>query len=157
MLCSKCGAENLQDAKFCSKCGAELSVSVAPVGAPPFVKAVKTWKPTTAGILSIVAGVLDLIVGIVLLAIRGVVGSMGQFPGYPWGYMSDSASLVGSIVGAIGAILIVLGIIALVGGVFAIRRRIWGLALAGAICALSTTILGILAIIFVAMGRSEFE
>ena len=157
MLCSKCGAENPQEAKFCSKCGTDLSVSIAHVGALSSVKAVKTWKPTTAGILSIIAGVLDLIAGIVLIAIRGIVGSIGQFPGYPWGYMSDIASLVGSIVGTIGAILIVLGLIALVGGIFALRRRVWGMALAGAICALSTTILGILAIIFVAMGRSEFE
>jgi len=45
-----------------------------------------------------------------------------------------------------------------VGGVFALRRRFWGLALAGSICALSgATVLGILAIVFVVMGRSEFE
>ena len=32
---------------------------------------------------------------------------------------------------------LVLGIIAILGGIYALRRRIWGLALAGSICALS--------------------
>ena len=48
----------------------------------------------------------------------------------------------------------------IVGGIFALRRRVWGLALAGAICAFLVPagfILGILAIIFVAMGKREFE
>ncbi len=30
MFCSKCGAENPEDAKFCSKCGAELGVAAKP-------------------------------------------------------------------------------------------------------------------------------
>ena len=60
---------------------------------------------------------------------------------------------------AIGGPLIVIGVVAIVGGVYALRRRIWGLALAGSICALMGpwAILGILAIIFVALGKSEFE
>jgi hypothetical protein len=39
------------------------------------------------------------------------------------------------------------------------KRRVWGLALAGSICALVGPwgILGILAIIFVALGKGEFE
>jgi len=41
-----------------------------------------------------------------------------------------------------------------------VKRRCWGLALAGAICALlipPQLILGILAIIFVILGKDEFE
>ena len=72
-------------------------------------------------------------------------------------------------------------IIAIVGGIYALRRRVWGLALAGSICALfcmpiqiywifaSFTILGmlagftilaipgILATIFVILGKGEFK
>jgi hypothetical protein len=45
-----------------------------------------------------------------------------------------------------------------VGGIYALKRKVWGLALAGCICALiGPWILGIPAIIFVALGKNEFE
>jgi len=52
--------------------------------------------------------------------------------------------------------IIALGIIAIVGGISTIRRKNYSLSLAGAICALPSIILGILAIIFVAVGEREF-
>lgn len=102
----------------------------------------KTWKPTAAGILCIIAGAISVIIGIVIVA----VGGIGWFFGMLW-------------FSAIGVPIIVLGIIAIVGGSCALRRRVWGLALAGSICALLPpwTILGILAIIFVSLGKGEFE
>ena len=102
----------------------------------------KTWKPTTAGILCIIAGAIATIAGIVI----AVVGSIGWFFGIPW-------------VSAIGAPSIILGIIAIVGGSYALKRRVWGLALAGSICALIGPwgLLGLLAIIFVSLGKGEFE
>ena len=51
---------------------------------------------------------------------------------------------------------LVLGIIAIAGGVSAIRRKSFGLSLAGATCALLSVPLGILAVIFVALGKREF-
>ena len=56
----------------------------------------------------------------------------------------------------IGLSLVILGIIAMAGGISAVRRRRFGLSLAGAICALASGLLGILAIIFVALGKREF-
>jgi hypothetical protein len=55
-----------------------------------------------------------------------------------------------------GGLLLALGILAITGGISAVRRRSFGLSLAGAICALPKGILGILAIIFVALGKREF-
>jgi hypothetical protein len=103
----------------------------------------KTWKPTTAGILSIVAGAISVITGIVVAALGGLIGT---FLGVAW-------------TGVFGVPAIILGIIAIVGGSYALRRRVWGLALAGSICALvgPWAILGILAIIFVSLGKGEFE
>jgi hypothetical protein len=111
----------------------------------------KTWKPTSAGILSIVAGAIGLLLGIWLAVELGLVaGSIaGAIPGFPV-----------ELLPLIGVPGIILGIVAIVGGIYALRRRVWGLALAGAICAFLAPagfILGILAIIFVAMGKGEFE
>ncbi len=102
----------------------------------------RTWKPTVGGILAIIGGAIETILGLVI----ATVGSIGWFFGVPW-------------VSAIGAPLIILGIIAIVGGTYALRRRIWGLAIAGSICALIGPwgLLGLLAIIFVSLGKGEFE
>ena len=58
----------------------------------------------------------------------------------------------------IGSLLIIFGIVSIVSGVFTLRRRVWGPAFAGAILALFSPVivLGILAIVFVAMGKKEF-
>ena len=87
-------------------------------------------------------GVIQVIMGIVVVVLGGIGG---VFIGMGW-------------LGAIGAPLIILGIVAIVGGVYALRRRLWGLALAGSICTLvGPWLLGILAIIFVILGKGEFE
>jgi hypothetical protein len=107
----------------------------------------KTWKPMTAGILSIIGGAVELFFGISFSSLSGLLGSLSGVPE------------VGVILGALGIPLIILGVVAIVGGIFSIRRRLWGLALAGAICSLFllyVTVLGILAIIFVAMSKKEF-
>jgi hypothetical protein len=79
----------------------------------------KTWKPTTAGILCIIAGAIGVIAGIVVATIGGIIAT---FFGIAW-------------TGAFGVPSIILGIIAIIGGIYALRRRVWGLALAGSICA----------------------
>jgi hypothetical protein len=55
--------------------------------------------------------------------------------------------------------MIILGIVAIIGGIYAIQRKLWGMALAGAICAIigPSALLGILAIIFIAIGKPEFK
>jgi len=104
---------------------------------------VKTWKPTVAGILAIIAGALGVIIGVLFATGVGLLGGI-----FGMGWLS-----------AIFAPLIVFGIIAIVGGIYALLRRIWGLALAGSICALIGPwfLLGILAIIFVSLGKREFK
>jgi hypothetical protein len=71
----------------------------------------KTWKPTVAGILTIISGAFQIIPGIVIATIGGFAGI---FAGIPW-------------LSAIGAPLIVFGTIAIVGCIFALRREAWGL------------------------------
>jgi len=108
----------------------------------------QTWKPTTAGILSIICGAWGVTIGAVVAMLGGSITCMVGVP------------FTARILGLIGFPMIALGIVAIVGGVYALRRRVWGLALAGAICAFLVPppfVLGILAIIFVAMGKGEFE
>jgi len=118
----------------------------------------RTWKPTTAGILTIIAGAAGIGAGVFTAFIAGllglggaVAGALGEIP------ISGALGGLGGILGMAGGASIGLGIVALIGGIFALRRRIWGLALAGAILAtICMPSLGILAIIFVSMGKREF-
>ncbi|MBI2832712.1 MAG: hypothetical protein HYX79_10700 [Chloroflexi bacterium] len=103
----------------------------------------KSWMPTAAGVLCIVAGVFNIAAGILVVTILSVLAGMW---GYPW-------------VGGFGIPLIIIGLIAITGGIFAIQRRAWGLALAGAIFSLfppHISVLGILAIVFIAISKNEF-
>lgn len=115
----------------------------------------QTWKPIAGGILSIIAGVMNLLLGVVVM---GGLTAAGLVLGA--GLVELDLDLGGmSWLGVLGVPLIVLGIISIVGGVYALKRRLWGFALAGAICAIMTgnLVYGTLAIIFVSIGKSEFN
>ncbi len=119
----------------------------------------RTWKPTAAGILSIVGGALGILGGL-LFALLGVVrlGGMGGMWGM-WGSGGFMMPWGGNFLGSFGLIAVILGAVAIAGGITALRRRHWGLALAGAICAALlpvSFILGILAIVFLALSHDEF-
>ena len=116
----------------------------------------QTWKPTIAGILDIVAGAGGIIVWFLL-----VLGIL------VFGFFSTSSSF-GEVLNWSNAVLLIivilaipfvaLSILSIVGGVFALRRRIWGLALAGSIGAIfCSTVLGVVAIIFTVLSKDEFE
>ena len=103
----------------------------------------RTWKGTTAGILTIIGGIAGIAVGAIFAT-------------------SSTAFLAGipglELMAGIGAGIIGIGVVALIAGIFTLRRKSWGFALAGAILAMFPIIpLGVLAIIFVAMGKSEFS
>ena len=113
----------------------------------------RTWKATVAGILNVIAGVFGLLGGLVLV----VLGSVGsEFLAYLGCGMPQLAPLAFLL--ATGLPLLILGILALIGGIYALRRKIWGLALAGSIATVVfAPLLGILAIIFIALAEKEFE
>jgi hypothetical protein len=110
----------------------------------------RTWKPTTAGILAIIAGVLGIVGGAMTLTFSAIGGLFGMPFGLP-GFW------VGAAVGW-GVAQIILGIIAIIGGNHARNRRKWNWALTGCILAIPAFVpLGILALIFVIMGKNEFD
>jgi hypothetical protein len=95
-------------------------------------------EPTAAGILSIISGAF--------------------MAWYHWGPHTPVETI---------PLGIALGLIAIGGGIFAIRRKLWALALAGAICAIVpahpwgdltwTPVLGILAALLVVGSKNEFS
>ena len=124
------------------------------------------------GVLSIVGGISQIICS-GLLIVDFVVSYQHNLrliyalflPGLPDAWARDvlwppvvffSMSWVPTRWAIIGVYLGVLGIVAVVGGVSAIRRKSVGLSLTGAICALPSVFVGILAVIFVALGKREF-
>ena len=107
----------------------------------------RTWKPVAGGILSIISGVVSVVVAV----------SAVLFAYAPTGQMGISRLLLN--VGIIGIPLLVIGILAIAGGISALRRRRWGLALTGSICAVISPgiLLGIPAVVLVAISRGEFD
>ena len=126
---------------------------------------------TAGGILSMVAGVFQINNGVVLAAffLAHAPGTIHQFmpfwaftPFYPglwtdyWDFFygfpySDPIWFM-----IIGVCLLVPGILAVAGGASFVTRKSFGLSVAGAIAALASGLLGIVAIVLVVMGRRGF-
>jgi len=135
----------------------------------------RTWKPTTAGILLIIAGAIGMARGGFMMVLGGIAGRLTGVGAELSDLMSewlgafvpgtvDIPLLVTRIISmspyiltVIGIVSLAFGIVSLVGGIQAIRRKAWGLALAGSILAIpASAVLGILSIIFVSIGKKEF-
>jgi len=125
----------------------------------------KTWKPTAAGILNIVAGVTGLIAVLgLIIAIIVVGGSFMFWQTIPEIAPGVNAPFVQSILLIITIPLAIVSILALAGGVYALQRKMWGLALAGSIASILASIpllgglpVGITATVLMALSKEEFE
>jgi hypothetical protein len=109
----------------------------------------KTTKPVIGGILAIISGALGIL-GIVSYSIGfGDVGSgFGQ---------GDMPPFVPSIIYGVPIPAILIAILAIICGIFTILRKRWRWSLAGSIAAvLSLIILGIPAVILIALSKDEF-
>ena len=135
----------------------------------------RTWKPTTGGILLIISGAIGMARGGFMMALGGIVGRLTGVGAEMSDLMSEwlgafvpgtvdipllvmrIISISSYVLTIIGIVSLAFGIISLVGGIQAIRRKAWGLALAGSILAIpASAVLGILSIIFVSLGKQEF-
>jgi hypothetical protein len=106
-------------------------------------------KSGTGGTLAIISSVLGILLSLFFLALSNV--DLGP------DYSEEAKTLVAGLYIVIGAAGLALGALGIAGGTFALRRKIFGLALAGAIA--SSIIfypLGIVAVILVSMGHQEF-
>jgi hypothetical protein len=123
-FCMNCGAKPMAGTSFCLGCGAPTTplTEICTNCGAQVAKAIKekTWKPTAAGILCIIAGAIGLVPVIAVAVLFGGLSSI--IGGIPF------------IIFATLIPLILFGIMPIVGGIYALRRRRWGLALAGSIC-----------------------
>jgi len=115
---------------------------------------------SAGGVLSVIVGAFEVIGGAVVVALVCLSQPVGLrlLPCLPrfGGACSVADVWIWPVI--TGGLLLVLGIIAIAGGFSAIRRRSFGLSLAGAICALiPLNLLGLLAVVFVSLGKREFR
>jgi hypothetical protein len=99
----------------------------------------RTGKPVVGGILGIIAGAINFAGGIILIADGATVDSVN------WSEMG------------LGQALVILGILAIVGSSVAIARRNFILSIIGGVCALPPLLLGIPALLLIALSHEEFD
>jgi uncharacterized BrkB/YihY/UPF0761 family membrane protein len=142
MYCTKCGKEAPGSPAFCPTCGARQA------GGQPEKK---RSLGTVAGILDIVSGVLALF-GVFAMTIAFIILANDPYRHEP----DDVDPLI--ILASVAVPLAILAILAIGGGIYALRRKRWGMALAGAIAAaLPFSLTGIAALILTALSRDEFD
>jgi hypothetical protein len=115
---------------------------------------------TAGGVLSIISGALEVIGGVIIALLTVGIRIMLRLdilPPHPGDWWGPLIPVIPYWLIIVAVPILALGIVAIVGGVSAIRRKSFGLSLAGAICALPSVILGILAVIFVSVSKREFE
>lgn len=116
----------------------------------------KTSRPQTAGILSVISGAIGLLVSavnfvhILLLSVNGTLADHN--------FVVFGHTIAHSIYVSLVLSIFISGIIALVGGICAIRRKIWGMALAGSIASMYLlTVVGLVSVILTGLSHDEFE
>jgi hypothetical protein len=123
------------------------------------MKKAKIWVPP---------GILDLVVGVPTLAFGILLAGNIE----PWVWWTARFYRSGAVS---GAMLITFATIAIIGGVFALKKKLWGLALASSICAPFANLflipylflwpaqaevfllVSVLPVVFTILGRKRFE
>ena len=118
----------------------------------------KTWKPTVAGVLNIVAGSVGL-VAVIGLIIAIIITGGSYLPG-----TDEIPKFVPYLLIGIAVPLAIFSVLSLLGGIYAVQRKVWWLALTGSITAIFASIpllgglpVGITATILTALSKNEFE
>jgi hypothetical protein len=105
----------------------------------------RTWMPTTGGILCTLTGAANIAVSLFIYAFVGrfMVGSNN---------IDDTLGITMLF------FLLLSGVLAIIGGIAALRRKVWGLALAGTIAGFLSYLwfLGVIALILIVQSRCEF-
>jgi len=149
--CVQCGRTIAWDANVCQYCGHDYRAQAT---AP---------APHEKSALSLVGGILILISGVIGLAMGAILLSINTSQLDQYG-LSIVSSTLQDILRICGAILIIFGLIALMGGVFGAMRKHFALVIVGGVFGLLcvspymiASVLALIGIILVAVGRKDFE
>ena len=158
--CPGCGARPMKGTAFCPHCGAPTTplTEICPKCGARVARKSGSW-------MSLVAGILDLVIGIPALFAGIVVATAPQWIAEAPELAEELEGIPPEFFTGMGVVMCLLAVVAIVGGIFAIRKRRWGLALAGSICAifagvplyLAGLFLGIPAVVFTALGKEHFK
>jgi len=115
-----------------------------------------TWRSATAGILDIISGVGMLFICFCLM-LAGYYFYMIGGPNSSW--LPTLRYSIGTLLVIVALLAIVIvALLAIIGGIFCLRRKRWGLSLAGAIAALFCCfIFGVISIILTMLAHSDFR
>lgn len=120
-----------------------------------------TNRHMTAGVMSIISGALGVVGGLGMAALLVVMfGAIAQDPSVRRGaeMPTEIFRFIQVIYAGLGIAFALVGVLAIIGGVFALKRKRWGLALAGAIAgSIAFYPAGIVGVIFVCLAKSEFQ
>ncbi len=131
--------------RVCLNCGRPFdarSPACPYCGKPAWDPKRDTNYAVIGGVFCIISGVLGLLTGVLIIVVSATL-----IPFFPdWGIIC-------------GSIPLIFGILALFGGIFAIQRKVFGMAVVGAVFSILAgfIIFGILALVFVILGKDEFE
>ena len=116
-----------------------------------------TWKPIMAGILGIVSGAIGMVGGLYFVVLTSLFHTMHEIMNVDPIIIEQTEQIISRLF-AVPFVLVFVGIISIIGGVYALQRRIWGLALAGAICSCVVfPFFGIPSIIITGLAQEEFN
>ncbi len=116
----------------------------------------RSWMPTAAGILNIIAGVFALLGALALIFVGTVTMTVPEMT-------VDSnddlpLAVVTGMIWAMVALSVVAGSLAIIGGIVALRRTGWAWPLTGAITALFSAMpIGVFALILVVLSEKELR
>jgi hypothetical protein len=119
--------------------------------------ATQSWMPVVSGTFCIISGTLGFVALAFLITFGAIYGAaIGREVLRSLGFWQAGLPL--TFIGLISIPLVIVNVIAIIGGAMALQRKHWGLAVAGAACAvIPNQVMGILAIVFIVLSRKEFE
>ena len=116
----------------------------------------RSWMPTVAGILNLIAGVLSLLGTLALIFVGTVVLAVPEMANEPDAELP--LALAAGLIWALVALCLVATLLSIIGGIVALRRTGWAWPLVGAITAIFTAMpLGVFALILVVLAEKELR
>lgn len=152
--CVACGRPIPFEANVCPYCGHDYRIASG-----LSIQSQKTWKPTAAGILIIIAGILAIAMGALYMSL-----DVADFEDLGVALPPEfTAEDLAGLMDICGVVLFVFAIIAIIGGIFGIQRKHFGFAIAGGVFGLLGigfflgSLLALVGLILVAISRREFQ